>query len=173
MSSFNCTRCGALMEAPAAGTRAACPSCGQLFETPADPAAPPPAGPVRGRPESGYADEGGYGRRRRAGHSGLGIASFIIGLVVVVLCLLVVILAAALSASRPSHETADAMALMAGVAICGGLAASLVGLGLGVGGVFQEDRNRTLAVVGLALNGLVLLGGVILLLIGMAVSHRY
>jgi hypothetical protein len=91
--------------------------------------------------------------------------------VVIVLCLLVIVLAVVMSKGRGSRDAAEAMTVMAGLVICGGAVASLVGLGLGVGGLFQEDRNRTLAVVGLILNGLVLIGGVVLVILGMAFTR--
>jgi hypothetical protein len=168
MSTFSCTRCGTIMEAPAPGTRAACPNCGQMFETPADPNEPAPPASRRGR------DEGGYASRPPLNHSGLGVASFIIGLVVIILTLLVIILAVVTAASSRPHrgDAAEAMGAVVGIVICGGLVASLVGLGLGVGGLFQEDRNRTFAVIGVVLNGLILVAGAVVVLLGVAFLNR-
>ena len=82
----------------ASGEMAACPNCGQMFETPTDPDEPAPPASRRGRDERGFADAGGYGRRAPPGHSGLGVASFIIGLVVIVLVLLVIVLTVVMAA---------------------------------------------------------------------------
>jgi hypothetical protein len=147
------------MEAPPPGARAACPNCGQLFETPAAPGPSP-----RARRDDRWDEP------TRPPHSGLGIASFIIGLIVIVLTLLVVLLSVVVQANRAHRSTADAMLGISLLFGCVGLLASVVGLGLGVAGVFQEDRNRTFAVVGIILNGLVILGTVALILIGMAAN---
>jgi len=165
MSVFNCTNCGTLMPAPAPGSSGACPNCGQLFETPAVSDRPLRRDGRWDEPEAGDAP---YGRPRHLPHSGLGIASFIIGLVVVVIVLLMILLIAVLASNRANRNTAETMGVMTGIFVCVGALASLVGLGLGMGGVFQEDRNRTFAVIGLILNGLIILGTVALFIIGMA-----
>jgi hypothetical protein len=170
MSAFNCTKCGTLMQAPAPGSSGACPNCGQLFETPAVPQRFPRRDERWDEPE---ADDARYGRPRHLPHSGLGIASFIIGLVVVVIVLLMFLLIGVVAASRANRDTAHTMGVMTGLFVCAGAVASLVGLGLGMGGVFQGDRNRTFAVIGLILNGLILLGTAVLFLIGMAVGGAF
>src|SRR5207237_120752 len=73
-----------------------------------------------------------------------------------------------LASNRANRNTAETMGVMTGLFVCGGALASLVGLGLGMAGVFQEDRNRTFAVIGLILNGLIILGTAALFIIGMA-----
>jgi hypothetical protein len=170
MSAFQCTKCGTLMQAPAPGTSGACPNCGQLFETPAAPDRLPRRDERWGEPES---DDAPYARPRHRPHSGLGIASFIIGLVVVVIVLLMFLLIGVLASSRANRNTAETMGVMTGLFVCGGALASLVGLGLGLAGVFQEDRNRTFAVIGLILNGLIILGTAALFVIGMAVGGGF
>jgi hypothetical protein len=159
-----------MMQAPAPGTSGACPSCGQLFETPLATERPPRRDDRWVEPEAGDAP---YGRPRYLPHSGLGIASFVIGLVVVVIILLMILLIGVLVSNRANRNTADTMAAMTGLFICGGALASLVGLGLGMAGVFQEDRNRTFAVIGLILNGLIILGTAVLFLIGMAMGGAF
>src|SRR5262249_7980505 len=95
MSAFHCTKCGTLMQAPAPGSSGACPNCGQLLQTPAAPDSPPRRS---GRWDGPEADDAPYGRPRHLPHSGLGIASFIIGLVVVVIVLLMILLIGVLAA---------------------------------------------------------------------------
>jgi hypothetical protein len=172
MSTFHCTRCGSLMGAPAAGTRAACPTCGQLLATPADldeQAAPVPR---RGRPEYSFVGEGGYGRPASVGHSVLGVASFIIGLVVLALTLLIILLFG-IGAGSPHWDTAHSIFSLAAAIFYVGMLVCLVGVVLGVGGLFQWNRNRTLAVIGLILNGLALFGGGVLLMLTMvALTNR-
>jgi hypothetical protein len=85
----------------------------------------------------------------------VGVASFVIGLIVVVLDLLLV--AFALIAGGASRRAREPVAQMAFFFNCFGLLAAFIGLGLGVGGLFKEDRRRTLAVAGAVINGLVIL----------------
>lgn len=89
------------------------------------------------------------------GHSGLGIASFIIS----ILAFFVVILFFAIDASETT----------AGAGICGAAFANLVGIGLGIAGVAQGDRKKVFAILGLVFNVLAILGVVGLMLIGIAV----
>jgi hypothetical protein len=142
-----------------------------MFETPRDPSEPAPAR-SHGREPYGYPDERGYRRLATPAHSGLGIASFITGAAVILMTVLVIILAVAVRGNRGNRETAEMVWVMLGLIVCGGLVASLVGLGLGVGGLFQEDRNRTMAVIGVVLNGLMLIAAVAFVLIGMVLANR-
>jgi hypothetical protein len=112
-------------------------------------------------------------------HSGLGVASFIIGLVVIlldVLAIFLVIIVAAGEASRPwspgRRDAAEAMAVLTGIIFCGGAVAALVGLGLGFGSLFQEDRKKGLGIAGVILNSLVLLALLTLVMIGLLASGR-
>src|SRR3954452_7964869 len=120
MSRFNCSRCGTSMEAPAPGATAASPGCGQHFETPAGPdapAAPPPR-------SSRYGDERGgrgYERIGRPPHSGLGIASFLIGLIILVIDLLLLLLVVVLATGRGGYREGQAIGTIASVFNCIGV----------------------------------------------------
>jgi hypothetical protein len=105
-------------------------------------------------------------------HSGLGIASFIIAMVVVVVGLVAVLLIV-LASGRPYRRDAEPLIAMLVGLICLGFVAALVGIGLGIGGCVQEDRNRTFAVTGLIINGIIVLGVAMLFLIGLAVDARW
>jgi hypothetical protein len=185
MNEVTCPRCGMRLRAPAPGTHAACPNCGQTFDTPddrppsarparfADEEEPPRGGgqwPERERKGPRYADE--VADRLAAGvpHSGLGIASFLIGLVVVLLNVLLVLIAVLMGRGRRTPEAVESVGLLLGVFFCTGVVGALVGLGLGVGGLFREDRNRTFAVVGVVLNLLVVLVATALFLIYLVLS---
>ncbi len=172
MSQFSCSRCGTRMEAPAPGATAACPGCGQLFETPATSAAPPP----RSSRDDPYGDERGDARYPDVGrrtHSGVGIASFLIGLIVIVIDLLLVLLLVVLATGGAGYREGRTVGTLAGVFNCIGVLACLAGLGLGVAGLFQEDRNRTFAVLGVILNGLVILIVAGLFIVGMAMGGMF
>jgi len=185
MNEVNCPRCGMRLRAPAPGTHAACPNCGHTFETPddrpaparparfADTEEPPRRGeqwPERERRGPRYADE--VAERLAAGlpHSGLGIASFLIGLVVVLLNVLVVLIAVLMGRGGRTPDAVGSVGMLLGFFFGTGVVGALVGLGLGVGGLFREDRNRTFAVVGLVLNLLVVLAATALFLVYLVLS---
>jgi hypothetical protein len=156
MTRFPCTRCGTSLDPPPPGRPAACPRCGQVFETPdaSRPQGPPP------RRDPAHRDLGGYGRGEdpfdrveKLPHSGLGVASFLIGALVIVIDLLFVVLALVAGQS----DSAVVFGRLAVIFNCLGAVTALVGLGLGVPALFQEERNRTFAVLGVGANGLVLL----------------
>jgi hypothetical protein len=107
-----------------------------------------------------------YGPLGGMPHSGPGIASFILGLSAIALFLLMLIVAAA-GSGRPYYYRHDLEAL-ASFFLCGAGLAALVGAGLGIGGCCQEDRQKVFAVLGLCLNGSLLLIGLVLFLIGVA-----
>lgn len=116
-------------------------------------------------------DEDYRPRRRQRRHSGLGIASFVIALGVVLLELVMVISAGVLQASRPGgvDENSPEAALI-GLSICFGLMLDMVGIGLGIGGLLQPKRNKLFAVLGITLGGLVFLGVICLIVLGLAMG---
>lgn len=102
-------------------------------------------------------------------HSGLGVASFLIALLTgvgeflfVVLC---VLLAASSSGGEIDEESPAAIAM--GLMILAGLGIALIGVGLGVGGLFQSKRNKLFAVLGICFNALILAGVTALMCIGL------
>jgi hypothetical protein len=158
------------METPPVGADAACPSCGQRFE--GFSAAPPYGAGGEGRSFRGDREgDEQYFRRGPMPHSGLGVASFLIGVIVLVIDLVLLVLLVVV-ASGPRGLRSDAASTVGGVFgifNCVGVLAALGGLGVGVGGIFQENRNRTFAVIGVVLNGLIVVAVTLLFLIGMAV----
>lgn len=102
--------------------------------------------------------------------SGLGIASFIIGLGVVLIDVLMFAVIVIMAATNPARfaRPGDAgdLAIVIGLVFCGGWVVSLAGLGLGIGGLCQTDRSRGLAIAGVILNSLVIVVVLVLFLIG-------
>ncbi|HET7370328.1 MAG TPA: hypothetical protein VFK45_05775, partial [Gammaproteobacteria bacterium] len=79
-----------------------------------------------------------------AKHSGIGIASFISGLIFALLTLVAVIAGDGLAAVTPGDlEGGSITAILLGAALAG----ATVSLRLGVGGVSQENRNKRFAVL--------------------------
>ena len=101
-------------------------------------------------------------------HSGIGIASFVMSLVFGLGMLVIMVIAAMMEASTPggmNQESPEAMAV--GLAVIGCLLMVAIGGILGVVGVLQKDRNKLFAILGLVLNGLVLLGTVAIIAVGL------
>jgi hypothetical protein len=91
-------------------------------------------------------------------HSGIGIASFVIGILVVIM--LCITFAVAGGSSGISSTGSSYSNLMTGIGLlaCGTIALALVGVGLGIGGIVQKNVKKVFGIIGLVLNALVLLG---------------
>lgn len=92
-------------------------------------------------------------------HSGFGIASFAV-FVVAVLVLCSALLAAIVVIARgPATESTNILA--GGLLVTGGLLllfSTLIGVGLGLAGLFQPDRKKAFSIVGVVVNIATLLG---------------
>jgi hypothetical protein len=103
-------------------------------------------------------------------HSGVGIASFIAGILALVMIASGFVLAA-ISATQPHrYGGPPPAAVFGGMLILFAALVALIGTGLGIGGVCQGQRRKVFGIIGLCLNGLILLGGIGLVVIGLAVS---
>ncbi len=101
-------------------------------------------------------------------HAELGIASFVLAvLAIVVILSLFVAIAVMMSRIAGGANGPPPFLILIGLGILGAGAGSLLGIGLGIGGLVQPNRSRVLAVLGLLLNTLVVLGIAGLMLIGM------
>jgi hypothetical protein len=112
-------------------------------------------------------DRGEYDfQKRDEPHSGLGIASLAIAVFAGVALLVIFAVAGEMveDGGGFDEESPAAIALVA-LAI-GACALTMLGIGLGVGGVVQRDRNKRVAVAGLIANALVLVGSAALMCLG-------
>ena len=116
-------------------------------------------------------------------HSRMGIASFVIGIfafVVMVVLFVVfgVLLSSVLEGVDPQtvdpeslQDSPGAIGLgLVAIGIIGTLLLYLVGLALGIAGIFQRRRRRLFAVLGTVGNGIVLLAFVVLIVLGVALG---
>ena len=106
-------------------------------------------------------------------HSGFGIASCVLAALLFLCEASGFGIAGILEVS--SHGSAsNNPALMGtiGLLILLGIGLGLIGLGMGIAGLFQQDRRRSLAVVGLIVNGVITLGAGALVTVGMIMNHR-
>ena len=60
--------------------------------------------------------------------------------------------------------------ILIGLFVFASLVVSFVALGLGVAGLLQKDRNKTFAIVGIAISAVAFLGTLFLLIVGLAMG---
>ena len=109
------------------------------------------------------------------GHSGFGIASFAIGLIIGLLEVVFVVVAGVLGSSTPDGLNEHSpIPVLLGCSICGDIFLGFIGLILGIVGLCQSQRKKVFAVLGVVVCAL-LLGVAFLMQIGfawMAVSGK-
>jgi len=98
-------------------------------------------------------------------HSRLGIASFIMSIVIGVLVLVTIVTAGVMQVSTPGGMDENApTTILIGLAIL--LLLGLVAIGLGIAGVFQKDCKKVFAILGLVFSTGIIIGTVALMIIG-------
>lgn len=95
--------------------------------------------------------------------TGLGIASFVISMVMLVMWFVLVAIAAAVAAGAPDDSP---VLIGVGLLLFGGIGANIIGLIFGIIAVGKENVKKTLAAVGLTLNSVELLGIIFLIILG-------
>jgi hypothetical protein len=101
-------------------------------------------------------------------YSGIGLASFIIGILIGIFELAMLVLAAVLAQQKTSSSSP--VMEVAGCGMLLGLAVNLIGVILGIIGVRQADRKKVFAILGLCINAMTLLGVAGLILVGLAIK---
>lgn len=105
------------------------------------------------------------------GHSGLGVASFVISLVAGIgLAVLILFAGVAESTTPGGLDDGSVVAGVIGVLLLVMLMALVVALVLGIIGMTQRTRNKVFAILGTVFSSLALLGGVFLMLLGMVME---
>ncbi|CAM4273365.1 hypothetical protein L1N85_18250 [Paenibacillus alkaliterrae] len=119
--------------------------------------------------------------------SGLGIASFILALLAVVLVIVAIVFGTVfadqiidnevlLDSSDPNAmmevigEESMVPVMMAGLSIIAAIGVAFVGLILGIIGAFSKNRRKVFSVIGIILNGLLVVGAVGLVVVGIALG---
>ena len=104
-------------------------------------------------------------------HSGLGIASLILSILIGTTEFAMIVVAAIMeSASTGGMDEESIGAIVLGLMILGGCVLAFVGLILGVAGLFQKDRKKVFPAVGTAFNAIILLAVVGLIIIGLLIG---
>jgi|JI9StandDraft_1071089.scaffolds.fasta_scaffold00278_6 hypothetical protein len=97
----------------------------------------------------------------------LGIISFVVGLLTVIGLFGLLVLAGILSlASDGEIDENSPVALILGLVLIGSIIPSLIGIVCGVVGLFETNKNRVFAILGIALSSLGILALIGLMVLG-------
>lgn len=96
-------------------------------------------------------------------HSGFGVGSFVLSILSGSLMLILTITASVMDENGIVED--DTEMQVVGILIFGSILLAVIGSVLGIVSCFQRDKKKVLGIIGLALNALTVLGGIILMMI--------
>ena len=96
-------------------------------------------------------------------NSGFGVGSFVISILTGSSMLILTITAGVMDEKGVMED--DTEMQVVGILILGSMLLAVIGSVLGVVSYFQKDKKKVLGIIGLALNALTVLGGIILMMI--------
>ena len=96
-------------------------------------------------------------------HAAFGVGSFVISILNGALLLILTVTAAVMDEKGITED--DTEMQVVGILILGSILLAVIGSLLGVVSCFQKDKKRVLGIIGLTLNALSVLGGIILMMI--------
>ena len=100
-------------------------------------------------------------------HSGLGITSFVLSLLVGLLVFLILVVAGIMETRRPGGMPEDSpVTILVGLVIIGAMMLDLLAVVLGIVGLVQKDTKKVFAILGLIISALTLFGTIGLIIIG-------
>ena len=104
-------------------------------------------------------------------HSGLGIASLVLAIVLGITAFSLVVIAGVMAgANAEGMDEESAAAIILGLSIFAVIGLNFVGFALGVAGLFQRDRLKVFAILGTLFNGMVIAGMIGLIIIGLTMT---
>ena len=107
-----------------------------------------------------------HGEQRERKNSGVGIASFVLSILMGIAIFLLLIIAVAMEASAPGSMNTESMgAMVVSLLLWASLLADLVALGLGIVGLCQKGRKKIFACLGTVFSSVTLAGVIVLILI--------
>jgi hypothetical protein len=104
-------------------------------------------------------------------HSGFGIASFIVSIVQAFITMIVVLSAGLVGRMHPSNDK-QLFFMIIGLLVFAGLFVNLVGVGLGIGGIFQHNRKKVFSILGIIFNFAVILSVAALIIFGLIAKKK-
>ncbi|MBN3040902.1 MAG: hypothetical protein JW867_07220 [Candidatus Omnitrophica bacterium] len=112
-----------------------------------------------------------HGQETPLKHSSFGIASFIISLIVGIGDFILIVFAGYFEMNTPGGMSEDSLeAMLIGLFLIAGFGLCLVGGGLGIAGLFQKNRKKIFAVLGVIFNLIIFVGVLGLIVLGMLVG---
>ena len=96
-------------------------------------------------------------------HSGFGVGSFVLSILSGSLMLILTITASVMDENGIVED--DTEMQVVGILIFGSILLAVTGSVLGIVSCFQRNKKNVLGIIGLALNALIVLGGIILMMI--------
>jgi hypothetical protein len=104
-------------------------------------------------------------------YSGFGIASFITSVASAILVFITMVVAGVLQATTPGGmDNNSETTIIIGLFIIGFLFATLIALGLGVGGLFQRKRKKVFSIFGIIFSSVTLICTILVIVIGLTVQ---
>ncbi len=120
-----------------------------------------------------YSEDAYIGDHEPMRHSGLGIASFIVAILVGLIEVGIIGAASIAEVKNPGIINEESpWAIAAGLGVCGGILLAVAGAGLGIAGLMQSQRYKLFAIIGLVFNSIIVLGMVGLIAIGLAMQAQ-
>ena len=100
-------------------------------------------------------------------HSGIGIASFVISIVMALSGFGLILIAGVIEVTTPGGmDENSAIAIVFGLSIFGCILVDFVALGLGIGGLIQKNRNKIFSILGTIFSALTNIGIIFVLVMG-------
>lgn len=99
------------------------------------------------------------GQPERKGHSGVGIASFILGVLSILVLVGLIVAVAVVEVTNPGAIDSDAepVTTVLGLVVMLTFLITIIGTTLGVVGLFDTQRNKLFAILGTTFNGMIIL----------------
>jgi len=100
-------------------------------------------------------------------HSGIGVASFVISIVMALSGFGLILIAGVIEVTTPGGmNESSAIAIVLGLSIFGCILVDLVALGLGIGGLIQKNRNKIFSILGTIFSALTIIGIIFVMVMG-------
>jgi hypothetical protein len=101
-------------------------------------------------------------------HSGLGISSFVLSVIIGVLMFCLFVIAGVIEQTTPGGMDEEAVSTMlVGLFLIGFMVLDVVAIGLGIAGLFQANRRKLFAILGVVFASITLLLTGLLMVIGL------
>ena len=110
--------------------------------------------------------------RVKSKHSGFGVASFIISILAGLLMFLVFVIGTIMQLSTPGGmDQQSIQAMLVGLSIIALLFIDIVAVVLGIVGLFQKERKKLFAILGIIFSSATVISMIVLIIVGLLMSR--